>query len=151
MSDRSFLRFAFLAREAVPAGGGLNITNAFMTATVVPTPPVWDRVTVVGEYQFADAEQAEAHTFEVTCIPPPAASPVQFQAPQGVLPPFTLQFVDGELAGHIFVLPAMIEVQEPGRLTIAVELDGEQITRLPLDVFLGAGPPDNDPRRLTGD
>ena len=33
MSDRSFLRFASLARNAVAADGGVNIANAFMTAT----------------------------------------------------------------------------------------------------------------------
>jgi hypothetical protein len=64
-------------------------------------------------------------------------------------PPYTLQLVGGELTGHLFLLPVLIEVQEPGRHTIAVTLDGEQITRLPLDAFLGAGPPDDDPRRLT--
>ena len=116
---------------------------------MLPTFPAWDRVTVVGEYQFAGVEQAKAHTFEVECFPPPGASPVQFQAAQGLLPPHTLRLVDGELTGHIFLLPVLIEVQEPGRQRIAVTLDGEQITRLPLDVFLGAGPPDNDPRRLT--
>jgi hypothetical protein len=149
MSDRSFLRFAFLARNAVAADGGVNIANAFMTATAVPTFTAWDRVTVVGEYQFARLEQAKAHTFEVECFPPAGASPVQFQAPQGVLPPYTFQLVGGDLTGHLFSLPVLIEVQEPGRHTIAVTLDGAQITRLPLDVFLGAGPPDDDPRRLT--
>ena len=73
----------------------------------------------------------------------------QVRAPQSVLPPFTLQLVGGELAGHIFLLPVLIEVHETGRHTIVVTLDGEQIARLPLDVFLGARSPDDDPRRLS--
>ena len=82
MSDRSFLRFAFLARNAVAADGGVNIANAFMTATAVPTFTAWDRVTVVGEYQFARVEQAKAHTFEVECLRRRALLPSNFRRPK---------------------------------------------------------------------